>query len=383
MAGRKNNRQGKSDYSGIVGGVLIIILIFLGIVLGPKIFNYYKGAVSQADSTAVSEKQKKDKGKKKKTDGGLKNADEISTDLNEKASIDSDNKESKTGSGKKDQTTVKSAETDTPDVTGEDDLENKVDSSASDKEDQANSIKETETEINTNGEGYSNTDFEDPAVREILMTRAGETVDVSRLSEEGIANCFCYTPITDDVFARIKGKSYKDDCTVPRDELRYVKILHYGFDGNVHVGELIVNRKIADDVIYIFSSLFDEKYPIEKILLVDEFDADDNKSMAANNSSSFNFRTVENSDSLSLHSYGLAIDINTLYNPYVVPKKDGTTAVYPVEGTAYADRSLNCIYYIRPDDICVRLFKECGFTWGGDWTSVKDYQHFEKTILIY
>lgn len=378
MAGRKNNRQGKSDYSGIVGGVLIIILIFLGIVLGPKIFNYYKGAVSQADSTAVSENKDKEKNKKKKDAEKNEKADDESADQSDKADDKSDNEAEKERSDKKieitdDRTDNNSQDGETEEQNGEEDKP------LSDKTASENAAAKSDATTNSNGEGYSDTDFEDPAVREILMTQVGETVDVSRLSEEGIANCFCYTPITDDVFARIKGKSYKDDCTVPRDELRYVKILHYGFDGNVHVGELIVNRKIADDVIYIFSSLYYEKYPIEKILLVDEFDADDNKSMAANNSSSFNFRTVENSDSLSLHSYGLAIDINTLYNPYVVPKKDGTTAVYPVEGTAYADRSLNCIYYIRPDDICVRLFKECGFTWGGDWTTVKDYQHFEMS----
>ncbi len=374
--GRKRN-QNRNDYSGIVGGIVIIVLVFLGIVLGPKIFNYYKNAVPETDSTSGSKKQGKggDKNKDKKAKDDSKKTGKDKEQA-KKPAPDSDSKDRQNASGKTPETNDDNeSDGNEENNTGNGDAsDTKEDKTASDDADGKSE------EINPNDNettGYSDTDFEDPAVREILMSEVGECVDVSRLSDDGVSNCFCYTPISDEIFARIKGKSYKDNCTVPLSQLCYVRVLHYGFDGNVHVGELIVNRKIADDVLYIFSSLFDAQYPIEKMLLVDEFDADDNKSMAANNSSSFNFRNIENTTTLSLHSYGLAIDINTLYNPYVVYKKDGTTSVYPVEGTAYTDRSLNCIYYIRPDDICVRLFKECGFTWGGDWTGTKDYQHFE------
>ena len=100
--------------------------------------------------------------------------------------------------------------------------------------------------------------------------------------------------------------------------------------------------------------------------------------MEANNTSAFNFRTVEGSTTLSNHAYGLAIDINPKYNPYV-KVSNGTTVVYPDNAAEYADRSVDCDYYINRDDICYQAFVSRGFTWGGDWTTVKDYQHFEKT----
>lgn len=185
--------------------------------------------------------------------------------------------------------------------------------------------------------------------------------------------------ITENVYRRIYGKSYKVDCTIPRDELRYVCVSHYGFDGQIHCGELIIHRKIAEKVVGIFQELFDAKYPIEKILLVDEYNADDIYSMSDNNSSAFNYRTIEGTTILSNHSSGLAIDINPLYNPYV-RFFDGQPSVLPENGTQYADRTLDCPYYIHKGDICYCTFIKYGFTWGGEWEHAKDYQHFEIAI---
>ena len=95
---------------------------------------------------------------------------------------------------------------------------------------------------------------------------------------------FTISPIPDDIFAKMQGKSFKDNCTVPRDDLRYIKVLHVGFDGETHVGELVVNRVIADDVLDIFKQLYEAGYEIEKIRLIDEYDADDERSMRDNNS---------------------------------------------------------------------------------------------------
>ena len=128
---------------------------------------------------------------------------------------------------------------------------------------------------------------------------------------------FTISPIPDDIFAKMQGKSFKDNCTVPREDLRYLKVLHVGFDGKTHIGELVVNRLIADDVLDIFKQLYEAGYEIEKIRLIDEYDADDEKSMSDNNSSAFNFRYISYSTKLSKHALGLAVDINTLYNPYV------------------------------------------------------------------
>lgn len=128
---------------------------------------------------------------------------------------------------------------------------------------------------------------------------------------------FTISPIPDEIFAKMQGKSFKDNCTVPREDLRYLKVLHVGFDGKTHIGELVVNRLIADDVLDIFKQLYEAGYEIEKIRLIDEYDADDEKSMSDNNSSAFNFRYISYSTKLSKHALGLAVDINTLYNPYV------------------------------------------------------------------
>ncbi|HHV09661.1 MAG TPA: M15 family metallopeptidase [Clostridiales bacterium] len=191
---------------------------------------------------------------------------------------------------------------------------------------------------------------------------------------------FHYTELAQEIKDRITGVSYADNCEVPYSELRYVQVLYWGFDGESHSGEMIVNKAIAADVVDIFKELYEAKYPIERMVLIDEYNADDNASMAANNTSAFCYRVIDNgSKRLSNHSYGLAIDINPLYNPYVRPI-DGKTVISPEEGAEYADRTLDNPYYIRKGDICYQAFTSRGFTWGGDWKNPKDYQHFEKKL---
>ena len=211
------------------------------------------------------------------------------------------------------------------------------------------------------------------------LTKEKLTHHTKELGDATMKNSFYSEKISEDVKSRIKGKSYGDGCTVPFEELRYIQVLYYGFDKETHTGEMIVNKAICDDVIDIFKELYEAKYPIEKMVLVDEYNADDNTSMAANNSSSFNYRLVPGSNHLSKHSLGLAIDINPLYNPYV-QYNDNETVILPEEGIPYADRSLDCRYYIDKHDLCYKAFTKRGFTWGGIWTRDPDYQHFEKDI---
>jgi hypothetical protein len=167
---------------------------------------------------------------------------------------------------------------------------------------------------------------------------------------------------------------------VTTDDLRYLHILHYDFDGNPAEGELICNAVIADDLLDIFYQLYQNEYQLESVLLIDEFDGDDTASMEADNTSCFNYRVVAGSSSISKHAYGLAIDINPFYNPYITYEKDGTEHVSPDAAYLYADRTMNFPYKIDEDDLCCRLFLEHGFVWGGNWNSVKDYQHFEKRV---
>lgn len=206
----------------------------------------------------------------------------------------------------------------------------------------------------------------------------GETVSAALIESTGIDHWFSISEIPDDVFASMQGKSYKSDCTVPRSELRYLRVLHVDAEGRSIVGEMVVNRSIALDVMEILRKLYEAGYPIERMRLIDLYDADDETSMRANNSSSFNFRFISHTTKVSKHGAGLAVDINPLYNPYYKVLKDGTEVVDPATGRPYLDRRNAFAYKICEDDLCCRLFKERGFEWGGDWKTCKDYQHFEK-----
>lgn len=187
---------------------------------------------------------------------------------------------------------------------------------------------------------------------------------------------FYIKPIPNDIFEKMQGKSYKENCTVPREELRYLHILHVGFDNNTHEGELIVNKRIAEDVLDIFKELYKAGYQIEKVRLIDEYNALDELSMRDNNSSAFNFRYISYSTTLSKHAMGLAVDINTLYNPYI-KQVDGRLNIEPANAVNYVDRNRQFPHKIDHDDLCYKLFTKYGFEWGGDWEDSKDYQHFE------
>lgn len=197
------------------------------------------------------------------------------------------------------------------------------------------------------------------------------------LPDEAAGRLFYEGEIT-EVLPRIQGISYQENPHVALRDLAYLRMLYCGMDGNTYVGEMIVNRKIKDDVLQIFQTLYENRYPIERMVLVDEFGGDDQDSMEANNTSAFNYRTIAGSDKLSNHSYGMAIDLNPKYNPYVKQAADGSAACQPESSGAYADRSKEFDYKIDENDLAYQLFTAAGFTWGGSWKSVKDYQHFEK-----
>lgn len=211
---------------------------------------------------------------------------------------------------------------------------------------------------------------------------------------------FYYEPLSEEIKAKITGISYPasapeaassvvpvtnilEDGTVPAvsyDDLRYLSVLYYDFNGEVQTGELICNKAIADDLMEIFHELYRNEYQIEKIRLVDEYQADDTASITDNNTSCFNYRVVEGTTSLSKHALGCAIDINPFYNPYVVFNKNGSGETYisPPGSEVYVDRTKDFPYKIDESDLCYKLFTEHGFTWGGNWNSCKDYQHFQK-----
>ena len=202
------------------------------------------------------------------------------------------------------------------------------------------------------------------------------------LNRVTLADGFFYEDIPEIIKDKMKGVSYPldiDEDIICYDDLKYLNVLYVDFDGETQVGEIVCNAAIAEDLTEIFHELYKADYRIERIRLIDEYNADDNLSMEDNNTSSFCYRVVENTTRLSNHAYGMAIDINPFYNPYVVYNSEGTS-ITPVGSEIYADRSDAVMnpYRIDKNDLAYKLFKEHGFTWGGDWNSCKDYQHFEK-----
>lgn len=183
-------------------------------------------------------------------------------------------------------------------------------------------------------------------------------------------------PLPDWVAVRMKRHSWRTECPVPLEDLRYILLKHWGYDGKTHDGRLVVHKTVADDVVSIFKRLFDARFPIEKIKLIDEYKGSDAASMADNNTSAFNCRHVTGRPGIySKHAFGLAIDINPLVNPYITKGK-----VLPKNGAPYVDRQQVSKGKIRKGDIVTTTFKENGWTWGGDWVSVKDYQHFQTSL---
>ncbi|WIV10430.1 M15 family metallopeptidase [Proteiniborus sp. MB09-C3] len=197
-------------------------------------------------------------------------------------------------------------------------------------------------------------------------------------NDENTAPVFMYSILSEEITEKIVGVSWRENTPVKLDELSYIKVTYWGFDDNECMGEMVVHKKLAQEVIDIFKELYDKKFPIGKIRLIDDYDANDELSMADNNTSAFCSREVTGKKEVfSNHSYGIAIDINPIQNPYV--KGD---IVLPEEGSMYLDRGNVRKGMITRDDTCYNAFKSRGWTWGGEWNGLKDYQHFEKDIEI-
>lgn len=255
----------------------------------------------------------------------------------------------------------------------------------------------SELPLSPSAEPSTEPEAEPSTIFDLLLAAESEE---STHYEEG----FFYQPLTEPVIKKITGISYPvsetiapalantavnvvsekemSELAVSYDDLCYMQVLYYDFGGEIKTGELICNKGIADDLVEIFYELYQNEYRIESIRLIDEFNGDDTLSMEYNNTSCFNYRVVDGTSSLSKHAFGCAIDINPFYNPYIVFDKtgNGNDHISPEGSEIYVDRSQNFPYKIDENDLCYKLFKEHGFTWGGDWNSCKDYQHFQKVI---
>lgn len=170
---------------------------------------------------------------------------------------------------------------------------------------------------------------------------------------------------------RKKMVSWRPDCPVHIRDLRLVTVTHRGFDGKTKTGKLVVHEDVAGNMVAVMRRLYQARYPIRRMRLVDAYGASDFRSIEADNTSAFNCRYVDGTTRWSEHAYGMAIDVNPIENPYV---SGGTTS--HAASRPYLDRSKRKKGMIHAGDAVVRAFRSIGWGWGGYWSGVKDYQHF-------
>jgi hypothetical protein len=193
--------------------------------------------------------------------------------------------------------------------------------------------------------------------------------------------------ISPEIEKRIVGKSWQPECPIPLEDLRYLRLSHWGYDNEIHLGEMIVHKDVADDVIEIFKELFENHFPIERMHLIDDYFEEgkskneiDDISMTNNNTSAFFYRAISGTDVISEHGLGTAIDINPLINPFYDIITDH---VSPSNAREFLDRERTDVAgMITKESICYKAFIKRGWKWGGNWKNVKDYQHFSvKEVL--
>lgn len=170
------------------------------------------------------------------------------------------------------------------------------------------------------------------------------------------------------------GRSWRPGCPVGLDDLRLVDVPFHDLAGAPQRGRLVVHATVAEAVLGAFRAIDAASFPIERMELVDAYGADDDASMAANNTSAFNCRLVQGTSRWSEHSYGTAVDVNPRLNPWI-----HTGRIDPPNGARYADRSLAEPGMIRGGDAVVQAFAAIGWSWGGNQRQAKDYQHFSAT----
>ncbi len=171
------------------------------------------------------------------------------------------------------------------------------------------------------------------------------------------------------------GESWRPGCPLAPERLRRIEIDYLGMDLQTHRGELVVHEDLVPEVIEIFERLRQAEYPIDKMQTPDHYPgAEDELSMRDNNTSAFSCRGIPGSGNWSFYAYGRAIDINPLINPYI----DDTGDLQPATAGPYLDRTRIDPGLLHDGDPAVKIFADRGWTWGGDWQTPKDYQHFEK-----
>jgi len=176
--------------------------------------------------------------------------------------------------------------------------------------------------------------------------------------------------VPDRVLAR---STWMSACPVSADDLAYVRLTFWGFDDQRHTGELLLNRSVAGDVVAVFRTLYRARFPFEELRVTTRSELDAPPTGDGNNTGAFVCRPTVGSTTYSQHAYGLAIDIDPFQNPYT-----NGELVLPELASSYLDRDHVRPGMITPDGVVVRAFASIGWTWGGTWRSLKDYQHFSR-----
>lgn len=205
-----------------------------------------------------------------------------------------------------------------------------------------------------------------------LVERRFATVDLLPPPEDGRFHS-TVGPVTDEIRRRM-GKTWSPACPVGLDDLRYLTVSFRGFDGRAHTGELVVAASEAADVVSVFDALFAAAFPIEEMRLPTTADVDAHPTGDGNNTAGLVCRATRGGGSWSAHAYGLAIDVNPFNNPY-----QNGDVVLPELASSYLDRSWHRPGMVQPGSVAVREFARIGWSWGGAWSSLKDYQHFTAT----
>jgi len=208
-----------------------------------------------------------------------------------------------------------------------------------------------------------------PTPRELVQRRFTLPDQLDPLPGRGFASRVD-TPAPAEVLAR---STWRRGCPVATSDLSWVRVSFWGFDDRGHTGELLVNTSVADDVVTVFRRLYAARFPVEEMRITRRDELDAPPTGDGNNTGAFACRSTTGGSSYSQHAYGLAIDINPFQNPYL--KAD---LVLPELASSYLDRDWVRPGVIRPDDAVVRAFAAIAWRWGGEWRTLKDYQHFSQ-----
>ena len=180
----------------------------------------------------------------------------------------------------------------------------------------------------------------------------------------------------------MRGTTWRPGCPVPLDDLRLLRLTYRGFDGRIRRGPMVVHEDVAEDVLWVFGRLFRARFPLKHVALTREFVPEDFEpriSSPRSVTAAFNCRPVITPrgplDDFSQHSYGWAIDINPVQNPYVT----GDGFVRNLKARRYVDRSRRLPGMIHDGDVVVRSFAAIGWSWGGNWRGGQDYMHFVRS----